>query len=47
MIAALAFCLLLAHDAPRIVPEIPVIPAEWAETGNRRARRRDAKLARK
>lgn len=38
LIAAL---LLAITDLPRALPDIPRIPKPWAETGNRRARRRE------
>lgn len=47
MIAILAAILLVVADVPRLVPDIPEVPAPWEEQGNRRARRRAAAVGRK
>lgn len=42
MMVLLAAFMLIAADAPRVVPAIPEALTPFAETGNRRARRRAA-----
>lgn len=47
MLVILATLLLVLSDAPRAVPQAPAVPLPWMEQGNRHARRRDRKLARR
>jgi hypothetical protein len=42
----LALYALVAYSGPMLRPEPPRVPMPWMEAGNRRARRRDAKMAR-
>lgn len=44
MLVLAAAMLLLAADTARISPALPHLPVPFEEAGNRRARRRDAKL---
>lgn len=46
LIAVAALMLLVVSGEQRISPDVPTAPAPWMERGNRRARRRDKKLAR-